>query len=503
MAGDGELTMVHLVTFVAGAALALLLAFVGHAIASRRFRDRNRVCQLVSSQEKGATVGDDWSDPEKGQSYRGVSSPDSGGGPAVPLPLTAQQLFESVRDLLGNEISKGLARSELVERLDRLEKQAEAAGDRSTALNVRRTALAEPVGLHGAAVGLRGAALASDDADAKNALKVSLRSTTKSTETRTPNSSDRSGGSSFLPEEDAKDLSEIIAPAGPVAPAAPPSLPKEVPVPPPMLPPSAVESRTHLEYGPTARQRRQHEPPEKISHGFDEETALQASLTTVQRVLGKRDAQTTELHRQLREARQGLWLHTEEARVANARLHALLADPSRAPQAQAEALKRLHKEVKDLSCCLADSRAEEQQWATIAKRQKAFFMQNERLAKEPKEILRNHPAGEIFLAPPPVVLDGEEQPSLQPTWDIGTSHCNPYCVDSWPFEPNVLAQRASQEPNLSRWEEGEDECDDDDDEEDQMDFRQRWIAGEGDEELEDDDEESQEPPRGSETARRF
>jgi len=68
--------------------------------------------------------------------------------------------------------------------------------------------------------------------------------------------------------------------------------------------------------------------------------------------------------------------------------------------------------------------------------------------------------GEIFLAPPPVVLEDDEfqeEPmygtqirlsrvrlvEIGPLrWDVGTSHCNPYCVDSWPFEPNVLAAKA-------------------------------------------------------------
>mmetsp|Transcript_11946 Transcript_11946/g.25220 ORF Transcript_11946/g.25220 Transcript_11946/m.25220 type:complete len:480 (-) Transcript_11946:18-1457(-) len=479
MADDGGLNMLSLVTFIAGAAIALLLAIAGYAFASRRGWVKDSVQQIPARREKGGTADDAWCDPEKGQCGKDASSGEISGGPDMPLPLTTQQLFETLRDLLGDEISKGLARSELIERLDRLAKDAEFPEE-----------------------GLRGAALASvDDVEAKNALKVTLRSSQKSVDVQSPNSSDRSGGSS-LPEEDSKELPGMVAAAGLVAPTPPPSPPKEVPLPPSMPPLSADESRSGLEFGPTARQRRRQDPPEKISH-FDEETALQTSLTTVQRVLGKRDAQTTELHKQLREARKDLWFHTEEARVANARLHEILADPSRAPQAQAEALGRLKKQVNELSSCLANSRAEEQYWATIAKRQKAFFMQNERLSREPAELLRKHPAGDIFLAPPPVVLHDDEQPSQQPIWDIATSHCNPYCVDSWPFEPNVLAQRASQEPNLSRWEEGEDECDDDDDEEDQMDFRQRWIAGEGDEELEDDDEESQEPPRGSETARRF
>lgn len=56
----------------------------------------------------------------------------------------------------------------------------------------------------------------------------------------------------------------------------------------------------------------------------------------------------------------------------------------------------------------------------------------------------------VFIAPPPVTRpyedeDGEEE---GPGWNVGASHCNPYKVDSWPFEPNVLAQRMSHQSNL-------------------------------------------------------
>ncbi|CAJ1379846.1 unnamed protein product [Effrenium voratum] len=89
------------------------------------------------------------------------------------------------------------------------------------------------------------------------------------------------------------------------------------------------------------------------------------------------------------------------------------------------------------------------------------------------QILRRHPAGEIFLAPPPVVLDDDE-PQDEPMWDVGTSHCNPYCVDSWPFEPNVLAAKASAQPNLNHWDEGDEDDEYDDIEEDDEDQEPQW-----------------------------
>lgn len=217
------------------------------------------------------------------------------------------------------------------------------------------------------------------------------------------------------------------------------------------------ELREGLCFGPTERQRAQVDPPEKASFLVDEETSLKQSLAVMQRQLGKRDAQTTELHRQLRECRQSLWLQTQESRLDRQRLHDILSDPAKMPGSQAEELKRLQVRAKELSDMLAEARAQEMQWSTIAKRQRAFFMQSERMAQDSANAIRKHPAGEIFLAPPPVCLEDDGERHDRPSWDIGTLEANPYAVDSWPFEPNAMAQRAAQEPDLCGWAEGEDE----------------------------------------------
>jgi len=282
-------------------------------------------------------------------------------------------------------------------------------------------------------------------------------------DTRTPSSSNRSGST----DRDAEDLPGLVAP-----PDKPGKEPMPPPVPPANLEPLKVEASQPCgkngppkQFGPTTRQSCFPDPPEKC-YALSEDEAHRNSLVTLQRVLSKRDAQTTELHRQLRDTRQQLWQQTAEARAATARLHAYLADDTRAPHEQAEAILRLQGEVKDLSGRLAEARQQEQQWAVIASRQRAFFRQSEVLAQEGLQILRRHPAGEIFLAPPPVVLEDDELQE-EPMWDVGSSHCNPYCVDSWPFEPNVLAARASAQPNLNQWDEGpEDDEDDIDDDED-------------------------------------
>ena len=52
---------------------------------------------------------------------------------------------------------------------------------------------------------------------------------------------------------------------------------------------------------------------------------------------------------------------------------------------------------------------------------------------------KRHPAGEIFCPPSPYLDDDEHYGEL---WDVATGGgANPYNVDSWPMEPNVLAQK--------------------------------------------------------------
>mmetsp|Transcript_96214 Transcript_96214/g.200993 ORF Transcript_96214/g.200993 Transcript_96214/m.200993 type:complete len:559 (-) Transcript_96214:180-1856(-) len=308
---------------------------------------------------------------------------------------------------------------------------------------------------------------------------VSRSMATSGSETRTPHSSNRSASStkSMLPEE-------LAAPPGA---AGPP------PAPPPMEPAPVMEvgcasssascSRQDtdgrlLEFGPTERQLDLSEPPERSFPSVDEEISRNNSVATVTKILHKRDVQTTELHRQLREARQQLWQQTIEARTASSRLHDLLTDPSKAPQAQADALERLKTEASELSHQLADARDQAKQWKTMAKQQRAYLIQEQRIGQEGVMLLKRHPAGEIFLLPPPVPVSmvEDDQSYDGPGWDVGTSHCNPYKVDSWPFEPNVLAQRASREPGLHTFSEGEDEDYEESDEEFEKHFPMPAVA---------------------------
>ncbi|CAK0893224.1 unnamed protein product [Prorocentrum cordatum] len=83
-----------------------------------------------------------------------------------------------------------------------------------------------------------------------------------------------------------------------------------------------------------------------------------------------------------------------------------------------------------------------EQYEKMVQDQRTFFLQSERIAVSGgPSMLARHPCGEIALVPRPLSM-ANEQPEV---WDVGTAVANPYVVDSWPFEPNVLARRTMQE----------------------------------------------------------
>jgi len=212
--------------------------------------------------------------------------------------------------------------------------------------------------------------------------------------------------------------------------------------------------RNDLTLSPSARQKRYPDPPEKGWMQVDEDRSLRLSMGTLQRNLQKRDGQTQELHRQLRQTQQDCQRQKLEATWATQKLQDLLSNPKTAPQVQAQEMQGLRKSVDSLSSQLADSKQSEMQLQIVAMRQRAFFMQSERVAQEGVNLFRKHPAGELFLAPPPVYLEDDmDEDPRKPPWDVGSSHINPYVNDSWPFEPNACAQRCAVEPNLGRWDE--------------------------------------------------
>lgn len=225
--------------------------------------------------------------------------------------------------------------------------------------------------------------------------------------------------------------------------------------------------RRPLTFGPSKRQARHPDPPERAGTCMDEDSTLKASITTVRKQLLRRDTQTSELHRQIRQLEEEHSTLTRRARHAERQMQEILANPSRGTALQAEEIQRLRGRIDELASSLADSRSKEAHWELSAKKHRAYLLQTVSLGNalcdgsgDPQDTLKRHPAGEVFLVPPPPPIGTDDEEFGDPcrsAWDISSSHINPYTTDSWPCEPNVLAQRASQEPNLPRWDEGEQE----------------------------------------------
>jgi len=421
----------HLLAFFVGGVLALLTAALVQQHVAQRLQKRNAVQPCKTAATRGTDAA---KDIEKGTADPAASN---------ALSQDIAHLSDKIRTVLESEAQQGATMKELEDRVDGILSKNAASAPAAEAVSTLRES----------------AAPSAEDPESQGHPKMPSKG---SVDTRTPSSSNRSGSSSNREVREAEEL--------PGAVALPPDKLGKAPLPPPLPPanlePIGDEVGPPKMFGPTDRQCAVLDPPEKCLAFVDEDESQRNSVVTLQRILSKRDAQTTELHRQLRDTRQQLWQQTAEARAATARLNACLSDASRTPHEQAETIVRLQSQVKELSGKLADSRHQEQQWASIAKRQRAYLQQSERISQEGMQILRRHPAGEVFLAPVPVY--DEEEAREEPVWDVGTgrtssggsSHCNPYVIDSWPFEPNVLAARASVPPNLNHWEEGDDEDDD-------------------------------------------
>lgn len=391
----------------------------------------------VKVTENGGRTQQAWSDPEVGGAHTETvidkALPLHSDNPVVSDKLSASvrmELAETLRGIMEDEILRGLKASGISDRLDRLETQAKEQQVLSGSL-LPPSSKVEPSAASSDLATTFGPSVASSgltSPDWATTLKPEAKVLKRDQET--------------LTELSLHDLAVLSEGGQSRSPDAQPSdIGKDAP-------------RKDLTLSPSKRQMGNQDPPEKGWMHIDEDRSLRMSMVTVQKKLQQRDQQTQELHRQLRQTEQDCWNQKGVATLAAKRLQDLLSDPSCAPKVQAEELQTLRHTVEDLSGRLADSKQSDAQWQIVAKRQRAFFMQSERVAQEGVNLFRKHPAGELFLAPPPVYLEDDmDEDPRKPPWDIGSSHINPYVNDSWPFEPNACAQRCAVEPNLGRWDE--------------------------------------------------
>jgi len=199
-------------------------------------------------------------------------------------------------------------------------------------------------------------------------------------------------------------------------------------------------------FGPTSRQVALPDPKEeKEDLPVAEELAIKSTLETLGRSLSSRAKQISSLEGQLKVCHDILEDRTREADAGAQDLRDLLADPSKLSEAHRQRVQKRTDRVKELSDTLEKTREQAKRYQMLAHQQRAFFLQGERIsASGGTEAVARCSAGELAVVqrPPPM---GDEKPEV---WDIGTAVANPYVVDSWPFEPNVLASRTSKEATM-------------------------------------------------------
>jgi len=446
-----------------GAAIAMVGMLVAAcalgtaAFVYQRHRNRSNFREVqkvqVKSTENSQKKSQAWPDPEVrdaelGETVLEKASPSVdrvNESAVVPEKLSASvrmELAETLRGILEDEIGRGLKASGISDRLDRLEQQAREQQVLSGSLLPPSQAACQNAGLV--------EALQADlDYTVKAPSQAASAPASEFAATLKPEAKVSKRDAETLTDQSLRDVAtlteeEYSQPGG----TAPGARRKDSGI----MPICPV--RNDLTLSPSARQKRYPDPPEKGWMQVDEDRSLRLSMGTLQRNLQKRDGQTQELHRQLRQTQQDCQRQKLEATYATQKLQDLLSNPKTAPQVQAQEMQGLRKSVDSLSSQLADSKQSEVQLQIVAMRQRAFFMQSERVAQEGVNLFRKHPAGELFLAPPPVYLEDDmDEDPRKPPWDVGSSHINPYVNDSWPFEPNACAQRCAVEPNLGRWDE--------------------------------------------------
>eukprot|EP00425_Heterocapsa_triquetra_P020169 CAMPEP_0195151786 /NCGR_PEP_ID=MMETSP0448-20130528/181194_1 /TAXON_ID=66468 /ORGANISM="Heterocapsa triquestra, Strain CCMP 448" /LENGTH=467 /DNA_ID=CAMNT_0040190505 /DNA_START=24 /DNA_END=1425 /DNA_ORIENTATION=- len=176
-----------------------------------------------------------------------------------------------------------------------------------------------------------------------------------------------------------------------------------------------------------------------------ESITSRATLENLTQNLASRERQIGELEQQLNTVQKICAERKDEAKAADVSLQRLLEDPSLLKEAQTERVSRRKARVEELSANLKRYNGQVKLYTAIAQQQRAFFLQSERVAVSGgQEAINRHPAGDVALTPQPPSLS-DEQPEV---WDVGSAVANPYVVDSWPFEPNVLARRAPQEASM-------------------------------------------------------
>jgi len=206
-------------------------------------------------------------------------------------------------------------------------------------------------------------------------------------------------------------------------------------------------SRTpHKAYGPSGKQSKLHDPSDEKHDGLVAEIpCMQSTLSELDRALNSRERQIDALQSQLAFCKNMCEEKKDAAEAAKTVLKELVAHPAAPPRIHEERLCRLRQRVAELRENLDENREKATHYKELAEQQRRYYLQHERIGVSGgRERLQRHPSGDLSMVPkPPPQGDMKAE-----GFDIGTAFANPYICDSWPFEPNVLAQRMSKENPL-------------------------------------------------------
>jgi len=203
-------------------------------------------------------------------------------------------------------------------------------------------------------------------------------------------------------------------------------------------------------FAPSRRQSHYADPPEKRDDIVQESFTMKVTLSNLKKILSSRHRQTVALREQLGTCEEMLRECAARTEAVTGSSRELAADPGQLEQTFRDQLRRRRARVAELAGNVANSQDQVKHYTALAQQQRAFFLQSERIAVSGgQDAIRRHPAGIVVLVPQPQSLQDEKPES----WDVGSAIANPYICDSWPFEPNVLAQTAPKECSMSSWQE--------------------------------------------------
>jgi len=203
---------------------------------------------------------------------------------------------------------------------------------------------------------------------------------------------------------------------------------------------------SRLMFGPSKSQEQLADPPEKREDVVKETTTLRSTLQNLRQSISSREKQIDSLSAQLVDCEKLYGTSSGGADATGVCHRLLLADPDNLGQVHGERIRRRQTRIAELEAALEDARGQAKYYHSLSQQQRAFFLQSERVAVSGgTESLNRHRAGAVFLVDQPVSLGDDSVKA----WDVGNAIANPYIVDSWPFEPNVLARRAPQESTMA------------------------------------------------------